>query len=264
MTRVQILEQKMDALYDKKVGIENRIEMLSNRKNREQKLILEKYIDTYDYFKVNYFSDRVSVYPKNSNSSLLDIYLYDEWSGDKRAYSRIDFSTSSFRTEFGEGKDMKWAEERFKMLAFYSQTLADFSDDILAEFNTVSDRYSKLIKALYELERPMKKVIRELNEILDGIKDEELMEKLMSENGLMIEPEEGKYLPRFQVKFDWELNSVKSIRGIKKSSSGKTVDLKVAVRRGYGEEEKLDVIDVDRVRFDNVKSFIRMNKNLIV
>ena len=90
------------------------------------------------------------------------------------------------------------------------------------------------------------------------------MSKLMSDNGLMIEPEEGDYLPRFQVKFDWELHSVKSIRGMKKSTSGKSIDLQVSVRRGYGDEKRLEVIDVDRVRFDNVRSFISRNQNQIV
>jgi len=61
------------------------------------------------------------------------------------------------------------------------------------------------------------------------------------------------------------LNSVKSIRGVKKSASGKSVDLQVSVRRGWNNENyKLEVIDVDRVRFDNVRSFIRRNKNVIV
>lgn len=265
MTRLEILEKKVDALYDNKAGIENRIEMLSNRMKREQKSILEMYIDTYDFFKVNYFDDRVSVYVKDSNYSLLDMYVYDEWNGDERTYNRIDFSTSSFRTEFGEGEDMKWVEERFKMLAFYSQTLADFGDDILAEFNTVKEKYSKLIKALYELERPIRKEIRELNEKLDGLKDEEMLSKLLSEDGLTIEnKEDDNYLPSFQVKFDWELNSVKSIRGLKKSSSGKSIDLEVAVRRGYGEDKKLEVLKIDRVRFDNVKRFINRNSNSIV
>src|SRR6056300_802493 len=113
MTRLEILEKKVDALYDNRAGIENRIEMLSNRMNREQKSILKKYIDTYDYFKVNYFDDRVSVYAKDSNYSLLDMYVYDEWNGDERLYNRIDFSTSSFRTKFGNS-NMEWAEERFK------------------------------------------------------------------------------------------------------------------------------------------------------
>jgi hypothetical protein len=51
---------------------------------------------------------------------------------------------------------------------------------------------------------------------------------------------------------------------MKKSASGKSIDLQVSVRRGYGDEKTLEVIDVDRVRFDNVKSFISRNSQSIV
>jgi len=265
MTRIKVLEEKREKVYDKINEIETRLENLSTRRKKEQKSILEKYIDTYDGFVVNYFSDKVSVYVKDGNYSLLDMYVYDEWKSDSRSYNRIDFSTASFRTEFRTGLDMKWAAERFQLLAFYSKALADHMDDILAEFNNVVEKYSKLSEALYESKRPLNKEVREVNEIISRLKEEEMMEKLMSDNGLMIQPEkEDDYLPRFQVKFDWELSSVKSIRGVKKSASGKSVDLQVSVRRGYGDDKRLEVIDVDRVRFDNVVAFIRRNENQIV
>jgi hypothetical protein len=270
MKRVDILVEKAEKIYDLINGIEFRLENLSKRSKREQKSILEKYIDTYDGFKVNYFADKVSVYVKDSNYSILDMYVYDEWDGDKRSYNRIDFSTSSFRTEYETGKDMKWAAERFQLLAFYSKALSDNKDDILAEMNKVNEKYSKFTYALYESKRPLNKEVREINEKISKLEDEELMSKLMSDDGLTIQPKKDDkrgmddYLPRFQVKFDWELYGVKGIRGVKKSASGKSVDLQVSVRRGYGDEKRLEVIDVDRVRFDNVRSFIRRNQNQIV
>ena len=265
MKRIEILENKREKIYDEINGIEFRLENLDKRKKREQKSILEKYIDTYDGFKVNYFDDRVSVYLKDSNYSLLDMYVYDEWKKDSRSYNRVEFSTASFRTEFESGTDMNWAAERFQLLAFYSKALADFSDDILAEFNVVVARYDKLIEALYEAKRPLNKKVREVNEMISKIEDENMMTKLMSEDGLMIdEKDNDSYLPSLQVKFDWELQSVKSIRGLKKSASGKSIDLQVSVRRGYADEKRLEVIDVERVRFDNVKSFINRNSNEFV
>ena len=263
MKRMNVLELKREEIYDTINGIETRIENLDSRKKNEQKSILQKYIGIQEGYKVEYFSEKVSVYLPESNYSLLDMYVYDEWNGDSRTYNRIEFSTSSFRTEYGK-EDMKWATERFQMLAGYSLVLEAHSEFILDEMNKVNDKYSKLTLALYEAKRPLNKEVKEINEKISKLEDEELMSKLMSDNGLMIEPEEGDYLPRFQVKFDWELNSVKSIRGLKKSSSGKSIDLQVSVRRGYGDQKTLEVIDVDRVRFDNVKSFIRRNQNQIV
>ena len=162
MKSIEILVEKREEIYDKINGIENRIENINSRKKNELKSILEKYIDTYDGFVVRYFSDKVSVYVKDSNYSLLDMYVYDEWKSDSRSYNRIDFSTSSFRTEFTSETDMKWAAERFEVLAFSSKALADFTDDILAEFNTVNDKYWKMVEALYEAKRPLNKEVREI------------------------------------------------------------------------------------------------------
>ena len=264
MKRIEILENKREKIYDDINYFEHRIEMLISRKKREQKSILQKYIGTVDGYKVNYFDDRVSVYLPESTYSLLDMYVYDEWNGDSRTYNRIEFSTSSFRTEYGT-KDMKWATDRLQMLAGYSLVLEAHSEFILQEMNRISGKYGKLTTALYEAKRPLNKKVREVNEMISKIEDENMMTKLMSEDGLTIEmKEDDSYLPSFQVKFDWELNSVKSIRGLKKSASGKSIDLQISVRRGYADEKRLEVIDVDKVRFDNVKRFINRNSNSIV
>lgn len=265
MTRVQVLEEKREKVYDKINEIESRLENLSAERKEKQTNVLKKYIDTFDGFVVNYFSDKVSVNVKDGNYSLLDIYLYDEWDGDNRTCKKIDFSTSSFRTVYKTGDNMEWAAERFKMLAFYSKALADHMDDILAEINVIAEKYNALNVKLYDKKRPFNQEVREINNKIDELIDEEMMLKLMSEDGLTIEPKsEDTYLPRFQVKFDWELSSVKSIRGVRKSISGKSVDLQVSVRRGYGDDKSLEVIDVDRVRFDNVRAFIRRNEDMIV
>lgn len=265
MSTIKSLEVKREKVYDKINEIETHLENNATLRKEEQVNVLKKYIDTFDGFKVNYFSDHISVYVKDGNYSILDMYLYDEWDGDNRTYKRIDFSTSSFRTEYKTGANMEWAADRFKVLAFYSKALADHMDDILAEVNVISEKYSKVAVKLYDKKRPFNQVVRDINNKIDELKDEQMMLKLMSDNGLMIQPEkDDDFLPRFQVKFDWELSSVKSIRGVKKSISGKSVDLQVSVRRGYGDDKRLEVIDVDRVRFDNVRAFIRRNENQIV
>lgn len=265
MTRIQVLEEKREKVYDKINEIETHLENHSAERKEKQTNVLKKYIDTFDGFKVNYFSDHISVYVKDGNYSILDMYLYDEWDGDNRTYKRIDFSTSSFRTEYKTGANMEWAADRFKVLAFYSKALADHMDDILAEVNVIAEKYTKLNNKLYDKKKPFNQEVREINKKIDELRDEQMMLKLMSEDGLTIDPKsEDTYLPRFQVKFDWELSSVKSIRGLKKSASGKSVDLQVSVRRGYGNDSSLEVIDVDRVRFDNVRAFIRRNEDQIV
>ena len=261
--RLEILEEKLNAIYDEIAGVDKRIDDLNTRQSREYRSILEKYIEKHYAYDLIIHAKEVRITKKGETYSLLDLYLHDKWEDEGRVFDKIDFSTSSFRTEFG-GSDMKWATERFECLAFYSRILNDFGDDIIAEFNSTNERYTKLQTALYELRKPLKKDASEVSKMMDEVEDEMMMEKLMSDDGLLIqELEDDKFLPRFQVKFDWELNSVKSIRGLNKTASGKSVDLEVSVRRGFGNETTLETIKIDRVRFDNVRAFVNSNKKRI-
>jgi len=265
--RLEILENKYDLLSDEIAGIETRYENIQKREKREKRNVLKKYISgSFGKMKAIFHDTSIRISFGEDSYSILDMYVYDSWKGGNREYNRIDYSISSFRTEFKKGTDMSWVEERFTALAFYAAEIDDNKDKILAEFNLIEEKYFKLCTAIHELKKPLRKERGEISEKIDRLKDEIMMDQLFSKDGLMIEPEkDDNYLPRFQVKFDWELNSVKSIRGVKKSASGKSVDLQVSVRRGWNNENyKLEVIDVDRVRFDNVRSFIRRNKNVIV
>jgi len=266
--RLEILEGKYDLISDEIAGIETRYENIRKRERREKRNVLKKYIASgYGNFKTIYHDTSMKViYGENSDSySVLDAYVYDSWKGDNREYNRIDYSTSSFRTEMKKGTDMSWVKNKFAALAFYAEQIDNSKDKILAEFNLIEEKYFKLCTAIHELKKPLRNERREISEKIDRLKDEIMMDQLFSKDGLTVEPkEDDNYLPRLQVKFDWELSSVKSIRGIKKSISGKSVDLQVSVRRGYGNDTTLEVIDVDKVRFDNVRSFIRRNKNVIV
>ena len=59
MTRIEILEEKRERVYDKINEIESRLEVLAAERKEKQTNVLKKYIDTYDGFKVNYFSDKI-------------------------------------------------------------------------------------------------------------------------------------------------------------------------------------------------------------
>tara|TARA_R110000772_G_scaffold237102_1_gene349027 strand:- start:457 stop:1254 length:798 start_codon:yes stop_codon:yes gene_type:complete len=265
MKSLQVLKNEVDTIYDNINGIEDRISNLDSRKKKELNTVLKNNIPAFGKFKIAYKDTSISIYEDDSNYSTLDMYVYDEWKSEGRSFNRIDFSTSSVRIEFSKKEDHIKNVNRFEMLAFYANLLNDNRDIILDEFNIVDAKYSKLVSALYESKRPLNKEVREINDIISKLEDDELMLKLMSEDGLTIETKkDDNDLPRFQVKFDQELHQVKSIRGLKKSTSGKSIDLQVSVRRGYGDEKRLEIIDIERVRFDNVKSFIRRNNEVIV
>ena len=93
-----------------------------------------------------------------------------------------------------------------------------------------------------------------------------MIEKLFDENGISLATNENdNTLPSLQLKWDWNMNSVSGIKATKMSASGKSVDLEVRTRfREYNSNEfQFRTTKVEKVRFDNVESFLRRNEKMI-
>ena len=114
----------------------------------------------------------------------------------------------------------------------------DFGDDIIAELNLIESRYRKFVEQIWPARRELKKAIDSQSEDIDKLKKEVLIERLSDEDGISLTPKkDDNYLPDFQVKWDWEISNVAGLRVVKKSTSGKSVDLEIKRRfRDYGRD----------------------------
>ena len=142
----------------------------------------------------------------------------------------------------------------------------DFGDDIIAELNMIEAKYDNLIESFRPFLKELKKSIDSQTEDINKLEKENMMEKLFDEDGISFSPEkDDSWLPRFEVKWDWEISSVAGLRGVKKSASGKSVDLEVKRRfRDWESNDwKFDSVKVERVRFDKVESFLKRNQKYI-
>ena len=130
----------------------------------------------------------------------------------------------------------------------------------------IEAKYDKLTESFRPYLKDLRKAISSQNEDIDKLEKENMMEKLFDEDGISFTPEkDDNWLPRFEVKWDWEISSVAGLRGVKKSASGKSVDLEVKRRfRDWESNDwKFDSVKVERVRFDKVESFLKRNQKYI-
>lgn len=265
--RLEILNLRLEQLEANSRAHENRIQNLYNRSKKEMKRVLENYFTPFSpEFRVQHNSESVNIYFGESNYSVLDIYVYDSWVGDDRAYGRIDFSTSSSRIEFEGGEDFEWATKRFECLAYYANEVNVNRFEILAKFNTINKKYNNLQSSLYDDSRKIRKACSDQHDVIRKLEKDLMVEKLFSEDGISIVPEkDDNYLPSFSAKWDWDINNVAGLRGIRKSASGKSVDLEVKRRfKNYTTNSfTFETIKVERVRLDNVDSFLIRNKDIV-
>ena len=261
--RLEILNLRLEQLEANRNAHENRIQALHNRSRKEMKRVLENYFTSFiPEIRVEHNYESVSIYYGESNYSFLDIYVYDSWIGDDRSYSKIDFSTSSSRIEFKGSDDFDWTVKRFESLAHYAKIVNDNRIDILLAFNNINKKYNQLQTSLYDDGRAIRKACNDQYDAISTLEKEILTTKLFSEDGITIVPENGdNYLPTFSAKWDWDIQNVAGLKATRKSASGKSVDLEVKRRFRDWENDsfKFDTLKVERVRFDNVESFLRRN-----
>ena len=265
MTRTEILEMRLEDLYDQKYILDERIDNLYKRKKEQKKLVLEKYFNTQlpeDYSIFICSDERVELRFGDSKCSIGQFYFYEKWLNEGNTIENAEISLSSFRAEV-EGN---WISRRFEAISKFVMIAEDFGDDIIAELNMLEKRYRILPESIYQSRKELKKSIDKQSADIDKLKKEQLMERLFNEDGISLTPEkDDNYLPRFEVKWDWEISNVAGLRVVKKSTSGKSVDLEIKRRfRDYGSDDwKFDTLKADRVRFDKVESFLNRNKKYI-
>jgi len=269
MTRVEILEIRLDDLYDQKAGLENRIDSLIKRKKQQKIAVLKKYFNTDlpELYSIAVKSDEnVELKVEGSRYDIGNIYYYDRWSDGGKMIEKGEISLSSFRAEINEGEESGWISKRFEAISKFVMIAEDFGDDIIAELNMIEEKYNKLIEAFRPFFKDLRVSIDSQVKDIDKLKREQLMDKLFDEDGISIITEsDDKYLPQFEVKWDWRISNVAGLRAVKKSTSGKSVDLEIKRRfRDWESNDwKFDTIKAEKVRFDKVETFLRRNQKFI-
>ena len=257
--RYDVLESLIDTAE------QNRNDIYTAQRQRLAK-VLETFFTPEEGDTIKYSHSSVQVFSGDSNDSFITIYVNDSWTeDDEKEYTGLYVSNYSFRTD-----DMaEWIVERFEKQAHYARLAVDFQDDILGEMNQVVGEFNRLLVPVYDDLRDMKRERREVSEQIDAIRKEARMKALMSEEGLEIKAiekerwngETYEVFPDLQVKFDWILRSIRGLRIDRVSASGKSADITVKVKRwDYNKQEEVIAAEkIERVRMDNIDSFLRYN-----
>lgn len=269
MTHLEKLNARYDQLERLLDAIDSAVEAVDTESRVKQQQVLEKYFTAEEGDIVECSYNSVSVRKAGSENkyySFIDIYLEDNWNSEGREYTNFYISNSSFRTK----EVAEWVIDRFTKQAHYTTIALDFQDDIIAELNQILENARSLIRDILKPARELKKESREISEEIQSIEKAARLEALMSEEGLTIEGVEkesysgNKYreFPNLQVKFDWTINSIRGLRIDRMSTSGKSADITVKVNRWNFNTQQEEILDekIERVRMDNIESFLRYNK----
>ena len=271
MSKLVKLNARLDELTTLLDAIDASRSKLYDQERMDLANVLEKYFTPEEGDRVDCSHSSVNICKVGSSSydSYLTIYADDSWNeDDTKTYTKLYISNSSFRTD----ETSEWIVERFEKQAHYTRIAVDFQDDILAEMNQITSKFNQLYT---EIAKPARELRKEYNEVfkdIQAIEKAARLEALMSEEGLEVPGIErerwgNKFIeyPDLQVKFDWRINSVRGLRIDRMSASGKSADITVKVKRGRWVNDDKDYVEqivdekIERVRMDNIDSFLRQN-----
>ena len=268
--RVEILEIRLNQLRDEMNKLDNRTHRLRMRKQNEQKLMLGSYFHVSDeQFVCQAISDTRVVlrYVTDKYGDIVSYVLNDRWSRDEQAErvedSKIYHNGSTF--EVMDQHILDQSQARFEFM----QCAIDHNDDIIAAWNTIEKKYDKLIESFYDSRSKLSKSISEQSKDIDRLEKETLREKLTA--GIeFTKGEDGKWtkgtLPELEVRYDWNIRRIQSLRVLRMTASGKSADIEVTQKQNMWDNETESYRDeihtntFERVRMDKIEYMLRTAK----
>ena len=265
MTRVEILNIRLNQFSNDLEKIENRRKALWYRRKQELSRVLAKYFHVSDD---KYFveTDDTRAYlcdtAKGRHWELITFSIKEKWSReeDKDRGESVTISSNGFRYETLSQDILDKTQARFEFM----QCAVDHQDDILAEWNSVSDKYDKLIETFYPKERELRKAYDSQAKDIRELEEEAMIAKLTSDGVEFTKDKRGN-LPELKVKWDWTLRNVAGLKVTRTSSSGKSADIVITQKFRNWNSDGVEVTEqvVEKVRMDKVKSLLRNNEELI-
>lgn len=269
MTQLETLNARYEKLQRLISAIEGARKRILTSEREELQKVLEKYFiaEDGDVVKCSHSGVRVLKEGANDYDSFIQINVNDAWDEDDRLeYTGFYINNYSFRTS----EIAQWVVDIFQKQAHYTLIALDFQDDIIAEMNLITKEANRRLQEIGSPNREFKKECKEILEQIQAIEKEARFKALMTEEGLEIRGvEKTRYYgestyieyPDLQVRFDWTLRGIRGLRIDKVSASGKSADITVKVKRWdpISKEEVLTDEKIERVRMDNIESFLRYN-----
>ena len=275
--RVEILNIRLEQLEGDANKLDNRTHRLRLRKQNEQKLMLKSFFSVSDdKFVCSVNSDtRIGLhYDGDSYGTIVSYELQDRWSRDKMtdevASSRVYHNGSTY--EKIDESMLDQSQARFEFM----QCAVDHNDDIMAAWNAIEAKYNKLIDTFREAQSSIRKSINEQSRDITSLEKETLTEKLTKEGVKFVKSKDGEWtrgrLPELEVRYDWTISRIKSLKVLRMTASGKSADLEITQKSNRWDNKTESYIDTDvtdtykSVRMEKIESLIRsakVNKQLV-
>ena len=263
MTKLQIITQKVKQLEDQLHSIDYRYNNLRFRRKQETIRTFEKYMtpDTEGITATRFSERRMEFKLLSDEYSSITIERVNVEDIERSSWddTLVDFKAYSNGLSLKNVEDLR---KRSELQVKLAEQFEDFKDDMIAEVNTLQEKYDGWKKSVSDSRKPITDVLRPMQSEMSELQQEALENQLLK--GITLKKETSRWhgakYPSVRVKFDHEINNVKKIKVSRFSSTKKSADLELTREwKGYEGDVINDVQTIDRVRVDNFRYDIKRN-----
>jgi len=261
--QIEILESRLEELYDNKNGLEDRSHKLIRRKKNEQRLMLGNYFHVNSEKFICQISSDECVrlkYSGDKYGELISYQLNYNWSrddnGERVVDSKVFHNGSTYETL--DENMLNESQARFEFM----QCAVDHNDDIIAAWNTIEKKYDKLTETFYKPMKELRESLISQQSDIAKLEKKALRDKLSGKGITFTNSESGK-LPELEVRWDWSISRIKTLKVLRMTASGKSADLEITQKSNSWDDNTKSYIDTeatntyDRVRMDKVEHLIK-------
>ena len=195
----------------------------------------------------------------NHNKELLNLYFKQKnWRDDEADEIQTSFYSTTGNDDFGL--------KRMILIGKVGEILLNSKDDILGAYNQVQNQFKDALDNKAEEWYDLKNQIGKLKSQIKEIEKQQLLDKLEGD-GIKLDYELNEDTPLYRfpsidLKSDYQIYGVRSIKILNKTKSGKSATLQVErARRAWDYENKKhfwesEVIEEKNVRMQNILGFL--------
>ena len=180
----------------------------------------------------------------NYDKEVMSIRFKEDW----KTNEYTDIETSIYSTS----ENSVWELERLISIGEVAKVVVDFSDDIIAAMNSVTEKFSKLYKKAYDVKRTIEVDISKLRDEKNS-SYLSIAEDLIETKGLKFDDKKGA----IDLRWDWTLRGISSAKIINKTASGKSADIEIGT---YGETPRV----FEKVRMSNVNDLFWQYRDYVL
>lgn len=192
---------------------------------------------------IRLYNERLEVHRDVDDSNrreIMTIYFREKW--DVKEFTELNTSV------YSSSEDSMWELERLTTVGAVANVLLNHYDDILAALNTVKSEWAERYNSAFTDLRKADSMIHTWHNEKNKIYLDHAKELLMTE-GLTFP---GK-LASFELRWDYDVNNIRTIKVTNTSASGKTCSVEVEQYWSYYDEVRKQTFDKVRVsKLDNL------------